>query len=86
MGWWRGWLLPGWMCMHLPVSQVPRPADAPPLACVLTLAPPFPSSPPLQRFVEDCGNAGIDVAIEQPPMMQGRQMNMVLGLKKEVLQ
>ncbi|PSC69241.1 translation initiation factor IF-3 [Micractinium conductrix] len=38
-----------------------------------------------QRFVEDCGNAGIDVAIEQPPMMQGRQMNMVLGLKKELV-
>ncbi|PRW33264.1 translation initiation factor IF-3 [Chlorella sorokiniana] len=35
-----------------------------------------------QRFVEDCGS---DVAIEQAPAMQGRQMSMVLGpAKKEI--
>lgn len=34
------------------------------------------------RFVEDMGGAA---QIEQAPMMQGRQMNMVLVPKKEVL-
>jgi translation initiation factor IF-3 len=33
------------------------------------------------RFVEDVGAVG---SVEQPPMMQGRQMNMVLGPRKEV--
>jgi translation initiation factor IF-3 len=38
----------------------------------------------LQRFVEDCG--GDSVVVEQAPMMQGRQMNMVLAPpKKEVV-
>ena len=31
----------------------------------------------LQRFVEDCGQDGLELAIEQAPQMQGRQMSMV---------
>jgi hypothetical protein len=43
---------------------------------------PLPASLPHlpQRFYADCGE---DVSIEQHPQMQGRQMTMILGPKKE---
>ena len=60
----------------------PRPAGPRPAvpvfrlrACLLLLPPPPP--PLLQRFVEDCGQDGLELAIEPAPQMQGRQMSMV---------
>lgn len=76
----------GGMGVPLLARLSPQPSPTPPHHPTHPNPPcpvPHPPTHPPQRFVEDCGS---EVAVEQAPQMQGRQMNMVLGPKKEQLQ